>query len=154
MRRHTVRTAVTLCAATLLAAMAGTASAAPAAPQADRAARQPDRRPVLVTCQWKPQQRPDAFILACGDGNSRLAALHWNRWGSQSATARGLNYVNDCKPYCAAGTFRSYPVIVRLDRARPWAKDPALRHYTRLSLVFTDGRPEGYQHVVNYQLWN
>jgi hypothetical protein len=103
---------------------------------------------------WHPQVRPADFLLACADGNSRLSSLHWSRWGPDAAVARGFNVVNDCKPYCAAGTFHSYPVVVRLDHPQPWKKHPQLQHYTQMSLVYTDGRPDGFGRVVNYPLWN
>ncbi|MFF4142413.1 hypothetical protein ACFY0A_13625 [Streptomyces sp. NPDC001698] len=155
---HTMRTAVALCAAGLLTAGVGTASAAPAASDGNarsaHAVQRTDGRPVLVDCLWKPRQRPGAFILACGDGNSVLSALRWSQWNDRSATARGYNLVNDCKPYCAAGRFHEYPVIVRLDSPAPWKKRPEVQHFTRLSLEFLAGRPEGYPQVQTYPLWD
>ncbi|MFF4836054.1 hypothetical protein [Streptomyces sp. NPDC001315] len=109
---------------------------------------------VLVDCFWKAKVRPADFILACGDGNSRLASLHWTHWDPGSAVAKGFNLVNDCKPYCAAGKFHSYPVIVLLERPESWKKHPRTSHYARMSLVFTDARPQGYARVVTYPLWN
>ena len=147
MRRHTMVTAVTFCAAALLAPAVGTSSAAPSAAR-------PVPPPVIVDCFWHPDVRPADFMIACGDGNSRLASLHWSRWDASSARATGVNVVNDCKPYCAAGTFHSYPVVVRLDRAQPWKKHPQVQHYTRMSLVYTNGRPSGYARVTTYPLWN
>ncbi|MFF8595063.1 hypothetical protein ACF061_27155 [Streptomyces sp. NPDC015220] len=155
MGKHTVRTAVTLGVTVLLGAGLGTASAAPVTPASPAGAHpvhQP--KPVLVDCSMKSRVRPDEFILACGDGNSRLLSLHWSKWSGRTALAKGVNAVNDCKPYCAAGTFHSYPVVVRLDSPEPWKKDPQLRQFTRLSLLFTGARPEGYQRVVTYQLAN
>ncbi|MFF9408554.1 hypothetical protein ACF1B0_23985 [Streptomyces anandii] len=157
MRKHTVRTAVTLCAAALLTAGLGTASAAPAtSPSAGHGAdAQPQpRQPVLVDCAFQPHARPDAFILACGDGNSRLASLHWQHWDGRTAVARGVNLVNDCKPYCAAGKFHPYPVVVRLAHPQPWKKRPQVRQFTQLTLTFTGARPAGYDRVVTLPLWS
>ncbi|MEU9286932.1 hypothetical protein AB0D57_20015 [Streptomyces sp. NPDC048275] len=155
MRRQRVRTAVTLCAAATLVAAMGTASAAPvASPSAAHTVQQQLGRPVIVDCFWDPQVLPDEFILACGDGNSLLVSLDWSHWGRTSATAEGLNVVNDCEPYCAAGRFHAYPVVVRLDHPEPWKKQPRLEHYTRMSLIYTDDRPDGYSRVETYQLWN
>lgn len=152
---QSVRTAVTLCAAGLLAASMSTAATASASPaRAAHSVRQSDGRPVLVDCFFKPRTRPDVFILACGDGNSRLSSLHWSQWNGESAVAKGFNFVNDCKPYCAAGRFHSYPVTVRLDRPEPWKKHPGTQHFTRLSLVFPAARPDGYQRVMTYSLWD
>ncbi|MFF9063365.1 hypothetical protein ACIRPQ_21970 [Streptomyces sp. NPDC101213] len=156
MRGHrTTRTAALLCAALGLTAAVGTASAAPAAsPPADRPVARQSAPPVLVDCLWHPQVRPDDFILACGDGNSRLASLKWVRWDARSAKATGVNVVNDCKPYCAAGTFHSYPVIVRLDRAQPWKKDPQTERYGRITLEYPAQRPEQFTKVMTYPLWD
>lgn len=153
MRIHTMRTAVTLSAAALLTAGLGTAAAVPASsPAAAHARQRQPGQPVLVDCFMRPQARPSAFILACGDGNSRLSALDWSRWDGRSAVAKGVNLVNDCKPDCAAGTFRSYPVVVRLDHPEPWKKRPQLERFTRISLTYPGGRPEGYQRVMTFPL--
>jgi hypothetical protein len=135
----------------MLSAVMGAASTAPAASPPPHAAQRPGH-PVLVDCFWHPQVRPADFILACGDGNSRLSSLHWSRWGQDAAVATGVNEVNDCKPYCAAGRFHSYPVVVLLDQPQSWKEHPRLRHYTRVSLVYTDARPDGSGRVVSYPL--
>ncbi|MEW2162742.1 hypothetical protein AB0912_07045 [Streptomyces sp. NPDC007084] len=154
MRSSTARTALTLCAAASLAAVMGTASAAPRTAATAQAPRPKQPVPVLVDCLWHPDVRPADFILACGDGNSRLVSLHWSRWDQKGAVAEGVNAVNDCKPYCAAGTFHSYPVIVKLDHPQSWKKKPAQQHYTRMTLAYPHDRPEGYQRTVGYPLWN
>ncbi|MDQ0994575.1 hypothetical protein [Streptomyces sp. V3I7] len=151
MRKPVRSTAIMFWAAVLFAGGVTTASAA----RPDSApAGQPASGPVLVDCFWRSNVRPNDFVLACGDGNSRLAGLHWSQWGPAGATAQGVNVVNDCKPYCAAGTFRSYPVTVRLDRPDTWKKDPGLTHFTRMSLTYSGGAPEGYSQVMTYPLWN
>ncbi|PZT71249.1 hypothetical protein DN402_03890 [Streptomyces sp. SW4] len=150
MGSHAMRAAVTLGAAAALAASLGTASAAPAE---ERTARQADET-VLVDCAWETLVRPEAFLIACGDGNSRLESLDWSRWDARAAVGRGVNVVNDCEPYCAAGTFHPYPVTVRLDRPATWEKDPDERHFTRMTLTYTDGRPDGFPRTVTYPLWD
>ncbi|ALV31564.1 hypothetical protein [Streptomyces sp. CdTB01] len=153
MRGQVISTAVALFfAASLTAAAAAPPSAArPASEPATRAARP---APVLVDCFWHARVRPANFMLACGDGNSRLASLHWTAWGRDGARAQGVNWVNDCKPYCAAGRFHAYPVVVRLDHARPWKKHPRLRHYTRMTLVYNAERPRSFPQTVVYPLWD
>ncbi|MGW0331453.1 hypothetical protein ACWD0J_06145 [Streptomyces sp. NPDC003011] len=155
MRTHGVTKAATLSAAVVFVAAMGPASAAPeAAPSAARSVEQRSPRTVLVDCFWQAQVRPADFMLACGDGNSRLTSLRWSHWDADKAMARGRNLVNDCDPYCAEGTFRSYPVVVRLDRPERWDKDPDLRHYGRMTLTYPDGRPERLAPVVTYPLWD
>ncbi|MGW3114155.1 hypothetical protein [Streptomyces sp. NPDC001091] len=151
MRGSLVGTTVTLAAGALLTAAMTTASASPpTAPQPHR-----DRTaPVLVDCQWKKDVRPADFILACGDGNSRLNGLNWLKWDSESAVAEGVNVVNDCDPYCAKGVFRSYHVTVRLDRPAQWKKNPDVRRYTRMSVTYDDARPKGFTQTMVYPLWD
>ncbi|MFV0132147.1 hypothetical protein ACLGIH_02580 [Streptomyces sp. HMX87] len=151
MGTHPMRAAVVLGAATALAASLGTASAAP---PAEHSGGRQAPEPVLVDCTWRPEVRPEAFLIACGDGNSRLESLDWSRWDRHAAVARGVNLVNDCEPYCAAGTFHAYPVTVRLDRPGTWEKDPDERHWTRMTLTYTDGRPDGFPRTVTYPLWD
>ncbi|MER5200130.1 hypothetical protein ACWD3J_42045 [Streptomyces sp. NPDC002755] len=154
--RHTTRTAVMLGAALGLTATVGSASAVPAAsaPTARPAAVRQASPPVLVDCLWHAKVRPGDFILACGDGNSRLVSLHWDSWGSNSARATGVNVVNDCDPYCAAGAFHPYAVVVKLDRPQPWKKNPQVQHYSRITLTYLGDRPEQFGRVVTYPLWN
>ncbi|MFF2364407.1 hypothetical protein ACFVU0_17070 [Streptomyces sp. NPDC058122] len=155
MRTNSIRTAFTICAAAALTAVMGTASAIPATSHATaHTARQRQAPPVLVDCFWHPDVRPAEFILACGDGNSRLVSLHWSQWNQNAAVARGVNMVNDCKPYCAAGKFHSYPVVVRLDHPQQWKKNPHLRHYAQMTLTYTQNHPDGYAQKVSYPLWN
>ncbi|MCK8680813.1 MULTISPECIES: hypothetical protein [Streptomyces] len=135
MRRHTFRTTLTLCAAAGLAAAVVPASAA--APQAP-----PAPEVVAVDCAARGQDRPGDYIIACGDGNNRLTRLRWTSWGPDGAVGTGVNVVNDCRPYCAAGTLRSYPVTVRLDRAEVWKAQPDLRRFTELTLSYPEASPD------------
>lgn len=155
MRMRALTTAVTLCAVASLATAAGTPAVDRSGPAAAvQTVRQPTALPVLVDCFWHPQIRPSDFMLACGDGNSRLASLDWSRWGADEARAKGVNWVNDCKPYCAAGRFHAYPVTVRLDHPEPWKKRPQVSHYSRITLEYTDRRPAQYAQTVSYPLWD
>jgi hypothetical protein len=155
MRRYALRTAVTVLFAASLAAAAGAPSSArPTAAPAVHEARQQPRSPVLVDCLWHAKVRPASFILACGDGNSRLVSLHWSQWGAHAARAEGVNLVNDCKPYCAAGRFHAYRVAVRLDHVKPWKKHPRLPHYGRMTLTYEGRTPAHFPRTVTYPLWD
>ncbi|MEV6112860.1 hypothetical protein AB0L59_10090 [Streptomyces sp. NPDC052109] len=153
MRGTLVGTAVTLAAGALLTAAMTTASASPPTPAA-AGGRAGVTRPVLVDCFFHKNVRPAEFILACGDGNSRLAGLQWTQWGPNGAKAVGVNWVNDCKPYCAAGTFHSYPVVIRLTGREQWKKHPSFQRYAQMSLTYTGARPDGFNQVMTYPLWD
>ncbi|MEV7417549.1 hypothetical protein [Streptomyces sp. NPDC089919] len=143
-RRRTALVAVLT--ATALLPFLGPAAAAPRT--------SPVGRTVIVDCFTKPQVRPGDFLLACGDGNNRLTGLHWTSWGPQEAVARGTDMANDCRPYCAAGTFRSYPVTVTLSRPEPWPGHPGVQHFTRLRMVFTGTSPDPLPAAITYELWD
>ncbi len=139
-----------LCAASALAATA----AAPVSASAAAPSRAPAARTVVVDCFSHPRVRPGDFLLACGDGNNRLVSLRWTHWGPASAVGTGLDAVNDCVPYCAAGTFHSYPVQVRLDRPATWRNHPGTQRFTRLRLVYSDGVPAHTPRVAHRTLWD
>jgi hypothetical protein len=83
---------------------------------------------------------PAELVLACGDGNYYLTGLHWQAWGTTSATASGTAHLNDCTPYCAAGHFHTYPVrVVATKRARCGAAV----YYARLEVTYPGRRPPG-----------
>ncbi|SFY20159.1 hypothetical protein OH786_32925 [Streptomyces atratus] len=153
MQLRNLRTAVMLCAAAAFAAAIPVPASASASAPASTESRPADRT-VAVDCFSEAQVRPGDFLLACGDGNNRLIDIHWSHWGPNSATGTALDAVNDCQPYCAAGKFHSYPVIVRLDRPKTWPSHPELRQFTRLHLVYTDGRPAYTERVMTHELWD
>ncbi|MEU2827559.1 hypothetical protein ABZ667_02640 [Streptomyces lavendulae] len=143
--RRGLRTTTVLCAAAALAVAAVPAAARPAAP--------PEQEPVvLVDCFEQAQVRPDDFVLACGDGNNRLVRLHWDSWGRRTATATGTDMVNECRPNCAEGRFRGYPVKVTLSEPDQWPTAPDLRRFTKIRLVYPDTAPAPVAKDVTYKL--
>ncbi|MER5935387.1 hypothetical protein [Streptomyces sp. NPDC002054] len=139
-----VRKAALLCAAAAL-----TAGAVPASAQTPRPAPAPL---VVVDCFSQPQVRPKEYLLACGDGNNQLVRLRWENWGPRTATAVGTDMVNDCRPYCAAGRFRPYPVTVTLANPRPWPEHPEIQRFTTIRLLYTDTAPAPVPKDVTYSL--
>ncbi|WP_327302780.1 hypothetical protein OG730_03675 [Streptomyces sp. NBC_01298] len=154
--RRTVRTATLLCAVAAMTAAVLPASATSSARTGAgvaHPARDPAQDPVVVVdCSSQAQMRPAEYLLACGDGNNRLVGLRWNTWGPRSATATGTDMVNDCRPYCAAGRFRAYPVTVTLGDPQPWPDHPDLRRFTTIRLLYTDTAPEPVPKDVTYKL--
>jgi hypothetical protein len=59
---------------------------------------------------------PASIVMACGDGNFYVTALHSKRWTATDAIAAGTGHQNDCKPYCAAGHLHKFPLTIRLSR--------------------------------------
>ncbi|MEV7612555.1 hypothetical protein [Streptomyces sp. NPDC089799] len=140
-------------AATLLCLAAAFATASvPASATGPAQPVQPQRPVVVVDCSGEPQVRPDDYVLACGDGNNRLVDLKWNHWGAQTATARGIDMVNDCEPNCAGGTFHSYPVEVTLSRPEAWDARPDTHRFTTIRLVYPHSVPTPMPHDVTYKI--
>ncbi|MGW5849100.1 hypothetical protein ACWFQ8_14305 [Streptomyces sp. NPDC055254] len=145
--RTGVRTATLLCAAAALVAAVIPASAQPGAVPA------PAPDPVVVVdCFSEGQVRPEEYLLACGDGNNRLVDLRWDTWGAKTATATGTDMVNDCRPNCAAGRFRAYPVTVTLSSPEPWPEQPGTERYAMIRLVYSDTAPSPVPKDVSYKL--
>jgi len=86
-----------------------------------------------VKASPKPVVRPRSIVAACGDGNLFFTGLRWSRWGATSAAATGTAHLNDCKPFCAAGHFHTYPARVTLGGVETCA---GKRELTRLSYRF------------------
>jgi hypothetical protein len=99
---------------------------------------------VMVNCLFKPQTRPSSFILTCADAGDVLAHLHWVSWGPTAAFATGIEQINDCTPYCAAGKFINYPVLVNLWRPEPLPGHPGTLYFSRVTRVYTNNRPPLY----------
>ncbi|MGW6708522.1 hypothetical protein ACWGDE_27005 [Streptomyces sp. NPDC054956] len=140
--RHPRRAATLLCVAAAL-----TAAVAPASARTD-----PPDPVVVVDCFSQAQVRPEEYLLACGDGNNRLVGLRWDTWGPGNATATGTDMVNDCRPYCAVGRFRAYPVRVTLGNPAIWPEHPDLRRFTTIRLLYTDTAPDPVPKDVTYKL--
>jgi hypothetical protein len=93
-----------------------------------------DSKPVTVGNCGAQVTKPTDLTIACGDGNDRLKSLRWTVWSDSAAKGSGIEEVNDCEPYCAAGKFHSYPVTVTLDRVESG-------RFTRIRLHYSGARP-------------
>jgi hypothetical protein len=139
-----MKRAAALIAVLLAVGAAGCASASTRATDAALIQRASPVQPVVVNCQFKAQVRPSAMILTCADANDVLTSLHWVSWGTGAAFATGIEQINDCTPYCAAGKFINYPVLVDLWRAEPLPGHPGVLYFSRVTRVYTANRPPLY----------
>jgi hypothetical protein len=97
--------------------------------------------PVFQGCLTGAQVRPKTIVVACGDGNFFITGLRWATWAPTAASAIGTGRENDCKPYCAAGHFHTYPIVLRLSRPEPCSNGRT--EYTRFRYRFTSAKPTG-----------
>jgi hypothetical protein len=91
-----------------------------------------------------PSYRPGRVVVACGSSAFYIDGIRWSSWSDRGAAGAGTAHVNDCKPSCASGRFRSYPgVDVHLGSFQYCG---AHRDYefTELEYRFTRSRPAGY----------
>ena len=135
----------------------GLASAAAASPgSAPAATRLFTERTVVINCLGRTEVRPGSFTLACADDNDYLTGLSWTSWIPRLASGYGTQVVNDCLPYCAAGHFHSYPVLVVLWGRAALRGNPGTLRYTKITLIYTGSRPKvlgGYPATVTETLW-
>jgi len=94
---------------------------------------------VFTGCAHHPSVRPASIVFACGDGNFYATSLHWSSWHAATASARGVGHENDCKPYCAAGHFHTYPLTVRL--SRPVQCIHGRTEFSRIAWTYTGAHP-------------
>ena len=130
-RRLVSAAAAGICVLALGLGLNGAASASPAGRFSVRT--------VVLNCLGHPQVRPGRFTLACADANDYLTGLAWKSWGPGLASATGVQAVNDCVPYCAAGHFHRYPVDVVL--WHPAAAGPGSQRYTSITLLYPGAHP-------------
>jgi hypothetical protein len=93
-------------------------------------------------------------IVYTGDGSGFLAGpgkggrrpkptrLKWSSWTAGAAVGSGDNWLNNCEPFCAAGTFSQYATTIKLYRPRTML---GLSVFTRMTLHYT-GRPNPFTH--------
>jgi hypothetical protein len=97
----------------------------------------------------KFQVKP-ASILYTGDGTGFFAGrkkadnhsgrLNWTSWTSTGGRGSGFNWLDNCQPSCAAGTFHQYPVKLHV-----WRPEHVGGHliFTRMTVRYTGTRPSG-----------
>ncbi len=69
----------------------------------------------LPDCAGKPMVRPPNVILTCADAGVSVSGITWTGWGNSFAAGRGIASVNDCKPFCAAGHYKKYKIVLIAD---------------------------------------
>lgn len=104
-----------------------------------------------------PLQVRPPFIGYTGDGTGYLGGrsddprqvvdgtlrggLHWLTWGSRAALAHGWDWLNNCRPDCADGSFHRFKAIVR-------ARRPRHGLFTRMTIKTKIGGRWRYDHRI------
>jgi hypothetical protein len=115
-----------------LATLAGLSLSANAAP-----ARPASAAPKIAVydCANKPVVRPKEFLVFC-DGSNDLIKLSWSAWNTTEATGTGVQFINNCVPNCASGTWKRENVLVVLWRGEPVAHHKGQRAYSKMTLLY------------------
>lgn len=126
--------------------LAGSAVAIPGA--AALAASSP--RNVKISDCSKALTRPKTVTLTCADAGVVLSKLSWSSFGGSAAKAKGQIAINTCKPNCAAGATKTYPVTVTA--SKPKACKRAVSVYGRVAVTFTGAKPSNAREFTGYTL--
>ena len=106
---------------------------------------------VVITCTHHAAVRPSRYVISCADANNFLAGLSWSVWGwHKTAYGHGMQWINTCRPTCAAGHFRKSVVSVVL-----WGTRRLSRHllaYRFLTVIYIHHRPPHTPTTVTYGL--
>ncbi len=125
-----------------LALLSGATASAQDAPRAEVTTDVSQARTYFHNLCFQKAVRPRPVIVYCADAGVRLKSLRWPRWGGELARGRGTAWVNDCIPFCAAGTFHRRPVRVWLDR-REYCPDGDAYAYRRMRYRLGGRLPTG-----------
>jgi len=82
---------------------------------------------------------PSSVVLTCADGGFVALELVWSDWGEARARATGIASVNLCRPSCAEGKRRRFPVELVAKRKRDCAYGRP--QYTRVTYTFPESSP-------------
>lgn len=87
------------------------------------------------------------FFAGGPKANNRAKPLDWSSWTATGGQGSGFNWLNDCTPNCAGGTFHRF--AVKLDAYSPKHLGGHLV-FTRMKVTYTGKMPK---HATSTQLW-
>ena len=82
-------------------------------------------------------------VIYVGGSTAFLRIKHWAQWSAASAATRGTLWVDNCRPDCASGDFRTYPAQVSLSRV---ADRKGVRFFSRMRLRYQHDGPRVYRY--------
>lgn len=87
------------------------------------------------------------FLAGGPKSNHRAKPLYWSSWTATGGQGSGFNWLNDCNPNCAAGTFHRFAVKLQAYRPR---KVGGHLIFTRMKVTYTGKMPK---HTSSSQIW-
>jgi hypothetical protein len=88
------------------------------------------------------------FFAGKRTGPRKIGKLHWTVWKGTEALGTGYQWINDCNPSCANGTFSSYPVTLKATKPKQESK---YYIFTRLKVTYT-GKKFGHRKTFTWTL--
>lgn len=88
-----------------------------------------------------------AFFAGGPKSNHRAKPLSWSSWTAKGGQGSGFNWLNDCTPNCAAGTFHRFAVKLQAYRPR---REGGHLIFTRMKVTYTGKMPK---HGSSTQTW-
>jgi hypothetical protein len=66
----------------------------------------------ILGCRGNLQVEPEEVVACAADDGINVDHVKWTGWGEDPAYARGQAIVNTCDPYCAAGNYHLFRVVL------------------------------------------
>jgi hypothetical protein len=85
------------------------------------------------------QVAPASVTFTCADGGFIAHDLTWSNWGAPQPRATGTASINDCRPNCAHGHFKDFPIEVVADQLK--VCEVGKPQYTLVTYHFPSSNP-------------
>ncbi len=82
-------------------------------------------------------------MIYVGGTTAFLRIRHWSQWNRTSAATQAMLWVDNCRPDCASGHFRTYLARVTLSRV---ADRLGVRFFSRMRVRYQHGGPREYHY--------
>jgi len=100
-----------------------------------------------------PKVKPNRIVFACADFGLYANHFNWKHWGNRKAKTKGVLHAKVCKPDCASGYFKDYPVKLTLHKIKSYNCDGfRARFYRKVKMSFPGARPPNIEPYVRSEL--
>jgi hypothetical protein len=83
------------------------------------AAASPGADVAVLGCQGSLKVEPSEVVACSIDEPVKIDHVDWTGWGEDPAYGRGRAIINTCEPYCAAGNYHLFRVILIATGLKP-----------------------------------
>jgi hypothetical protein len=102
----------------------------------------------------EPAVEPNRIVFACADFGLYANHFDWDHWGHRKATANGVLHAKVCKPDCASGHYKDYPVELTLHKIKKWSCNGfRARFYRKIKMSFPGARPPNIESYVHSEFF-